>query len=56
MYSKRPQPAIKSNAIAYSSDADAAALTGIVNATGAQEYDGTPQNIQEVYNQISQFF
>ena len=47
---------VKVFTIAYGSDADAAALTSIASATGAQEYDGTPQNIQEVYNQISQFF
>lgn len=47
---------VKVFTIAYGSDADAGALTSIANATGAQEYTGTPQNILEVYNQISQFF
>lgn len=47
---------VKVFTIAYGSDADIGALTSIANATGAQEYTGTPQNILQVYNQISQFF
>ncbi len=42
--------------IAYRSDADVAGLSKIANATGGQEYAGTPQNIQQVYQQISVFF
>ena len=47
---------IKVFTIAYGGDADTRALTQIANATGGQEYSGTPQNIKAVYNQISQFF
>ncbi|GAC1371511.1 MAG: VWA domain-containing protein [Ktedonobacteraceae bacterium] len=47
---------IKVFTIAYGSDADTKGLTQIANATGGQEYSGTPQNIKAVYNQISQFF
>ncbi len=47
---------IKVFTIAYGGDADTKALTQIANATGGQEYSGTPQNIKAVYNQISQFF
>jgi Ca-activated chloride channel family protein len=47
---------VKVFTIAYGNDADAKSLTQIANATGGQEYSGTPQNIQQVYNQISQFF
>lgn len=35
---------------------DVCALMKIANATGEQKYDGTPQNIKQVYLQISQFF
>jgi Ca-activated chloride channel family protein len=35
---------------------DVSALTQIASATGAQEYAGTPQNIQQVYLDISKFF
>jgi Ca-activated chloride channel homolog len=38
------------------SDADASGLTKIASATGGQEYTGTPQNIQQVFVQISEFF
>jgi Ca-activated chloride channel family protein len=48
--------AVKVFTIAYGSDADANALTKIASATGGQEYAGTPQNIQQVYTQISTFF
>jgi Ca-activated chloride channel family protein len=48
--------AVKVFTIAYGSDADATGLTKIANATGGQEYTGTPQNIQQVYVQISEFF
>ena len=48
--------AVKVFTIAYGSDADASGLTKIANATGGQEYAGTPQNIQQVYVQISEFF
>jgi Ca-activated chloride channel family protein len=47
---------VKIFTIAYGSDADVDALTKIANAAGGQEYAGDPQNIQSVYNQISQFF
>ena len=47
---------IKIFTIAYGQDADVSGLTKIANATGGQEYSGTPQNIQQVYFQISQFF
>ena len=47
---------VKIFTIAYGSDADVGALTRIANATGGQEYAGNPQNIQQVYQQISQFF
>lgn len=47
---------IKVFTIAYGGDADVSGLTKIANATGAQEYAGTPQNIQQVYFQISEFF
>ncbi len=42
--------------IAYGSDADVNALKQIATATGAQEYSGNPQNIKQVYTQISEFF
>src|SRR6266851_327723 len=42
--------------IAYGSDADVSGLSAIANATGGQEYAGTPQNIRQVYLQISEFF
>ena len=48
--------AVKVFTIAYGSDADANGLAKIANATGAQQYTGTPQNIQQVYSQISEFF
>ncbi len=47
---------VKVFTIAYGSDADKGALTQIANAGGGQEYDGTPQNVQAIYNQISLFF
>lgn len=47
---------IKVFTIAYGSDADVDGLTKIANATGGQEYAGTPQNIRQVYTQISEFF
>jgi serine/threonine protein kinase len=47
---------VKIYTIAYGNDADANALTKIANAAGGKEYAGTPQNIQSVYSQISQFF
>jgi Ca-activated chloride channel homolog len=42
--------------IAYGGDADVSGLTRIADAGGGQEYAGTPQNIHQVYNQISEFF
>ena len=48
--------AVKVFTIAYGSDADASGLTKIASATGGQEYTGTPQNIQQVFVQISEFF
>ena len=48
--------AVKVFTIAYGSDADASGLTKIAAATGGQEYTGTPQNIQQVFVQISEFF
>jgi Ca-activated chloride channel family protein len=47
---------VKIFTIAYGSNADQDGLTKIANAAGGKEYAGTPQNIQSVYNQISQFF
>ena len=47
---------IKVFTIAYGSDADVDGLTKIANAAGGQEYSGTPQNIRQVYLQISEFF
>ena len=47
---------IKAFTIAYGSDADVSGLSAIANATGGQEYAGTPQNIRQVYLQISEFF
>lgn len=47
---------VKVFTIAYGSDANTNALTQIANTTGGQEYAGTPQNIKDVYNQISEFF
>ena len=48
--------AVKVFTIAYGSDADKNGLTKIASVTGGQEYTGTPQNIQQVYVQISEFF
>ncbi len=47
---------VKIFTIAYGGDADVNALTKIADATGGQEYAGNPQNIRQVYQQISQFF
>ncbi|GCE13678.1 substrate-binding and vWA domain-containing protein [Tengunoibacter tsumagoiensis] len=47
---------IKIFTIAYGDQANKADLTKIATATGGQEYDGNPQNIQSIYNQISVFF
>ena len=47
---------IKVFTIAYGSDADVNGLTRIADASGGQEYAGNPQNIRQVYNQISEFF
>jgi Ca-activated chloride channel homolog len=47
---------VKIFTIAYGGDADVNALTKIANTTGGQEYAGNPQNIRQVYQQISQFF
>ncbi len=47
---------IKVFTIAYGSDANIDSLTKIAMATGGQEYTGNPQNIREVYQQISEFF
>ncbi len=47
---------VKIYTIAYGDSANVDALTKIANAAGGKEYAGTPQNIQSVYNQISQFF
>ena len=47
---------IKVFTIAYGSDADFTDLTQIANTTGGQEYSGSPQNIRQVYFEISQFF
>jgi Ca-activated chloride channel family protein len=47
---------VKVYTIAYGSDADASGLTKIASVTGGQEYAGTPQNIIQIYTQISQFF
>src|SRR5262249_15306225 len=47
---------VKIFTIAYGDDADVNGLTKVANAAGGKEYAGNPQNIQSVYNQISQFF
>ncbi len=47
---------VKVFTIAYGGDADVDGLTKIANAGGGQEYTGTPQNIRQVYLQISEFF
>ena len=47
---------IKVFTIAYGSDADVSGLTKVADASGGQEYAGNPQNIQQVYLQISEFF
>jgi Ca-activated chloride channel family protein len=47
---------VKIFTIAYGDDADKSGLTNIANASGGQEYAGTPQNIQQVYQMISEFF
>lgn len=47
---------VKVYTIAYGGDADVNRLKQIASATGGQEYAGTPQNIKQVYTQISQFF
>ena len=47
---------IKIYTIAYGNDADVSALTQIASTTGGQEYAGNPQNIRQVYLQISEFF
>ncbi|MFN8475712.1 MAG: VWA domain-containing protein [Anaerolineae bacterium] len=48
--------AIKVFTIAYGSDADRDVLTQIADATGARMYEGKPENIQQVYNDIATFF
>lgn len=47
---------IKVFTIAYGNDADKTGLTRIASATGGQEYAGRPQNIRQVYLDISEFF
>jgi len=47
---------VKVYTIAYGSDADVSGLVRIASATGGLEYAGTPQNIIQIYTQISQFF
>lgn len=47
---------VKIFTIAYGDDANKDQLTKIANAAGGKEYEGNPQNIRSVYNQISQFF
>jgi Ca-activated chloride channel family protein len=47
---------VKIFTIAYGDDADVNGLTKVANVAGGKEYAGNPQNIQSVYNQISQFF
>ncbi len=46
---------VKIYTIAYGDGANVDALTKIANAAGGKEYAGNPQNIQAVYNEISQF-
>ena len=52
--------AVKIFTIAYGdiqgTGVDVTALTQIATATGTQEYAGTPQNIQQIYDDISKFF
>jgi Ca-activated chloride channel family protein len=42
--------------IAYGSGADTNTLTQLAQLTGAQEFSATPQNIQDVYQQIGEAF
>ena len=42
--------------IAYGTGASSAVLKRIAEATGGQEYDGDPAQIQKVYVSISSFF
>ncbi|MBV9258802.1 MAG: VWA domain-containing protein, partial [Ktedonobacteraceae bacterium] len=41
--------------LAYGQDVNRNALVAIADATGGQEFDGTPQNIRQLYTQIHQF-
>ena len=48
--------AIKAFTIAFGGDADAGILRQIAEATGAQQFDGSPATIGQVYGQIATFF
>jgi Ca-activated chloride channel family protein len=47
---------IKVFTIAYGSEAKTDVLKQIADVTGGQEYQGDPQHIVEIYNEISKFF
>ncbi len=47
---------VKVFTIAYGGEANASELGKIANVTGGKPYVGTPQNIKQVYEQISEFF
>ncbi|HEX9412745.1 MAG TPA: hypothetical protein VF916_04520, partial [Ktedonobacterales bacterium] len=47
---------LKVFAIAYGSDADKSGLQRIAQASGGEEFDSNPDNIQLVYLAISRFF
>ena len=51
-------PRVRVFTIAYSADAEGAAdsLERIARGSGGQAYEGTTQNIEEVYRSISSFF
>ncbi len=47
---------IKLFTIAFGDGADTDILTQIAEATGGKQYDGTPENINKVYQEIATFF
>ncbi len=51
---QNPADAIRIFTIAYGSGADTNTLTQIAQQTGGQEFSATPQNIQDVYEQIGE--
>ncbi len=48
--------AIKVFTIAFGADADSDILKQLAESTGGQEYDATPESIQQIYAQIATFF